>query len=315
MTIASTHMATNETGQADPRHRLVDLVGNTPLIELKRISAEVAPVRIMAKAEWYNPGGSVKDRPALNMLLRGEREGTLTREKIILDATSGNTGIAYAMFGAAMGYRVRLCLPKSAGALHQRILEAYGAELIRTPATEGSDGAIVEAMRLYEQDPDRYFYPDQYNNDANWQAHYHGTGLEVISQTDGQVTHFVAGLGTSGTFTGTGRRLREFNRDVRLISFEPDSPMHGLEGLKHMPTSIKPGFYDQSMADEQLGIPTEQAQQMVKRLAREEGLLVGLSGGAAVSAALQVARQAGQGVVVTVIADNASKYLDHQFWG
>lgn len=315
MTITNAQRASGRLGHVDQRRRLIDLVGNTPLIELKRLSADVSPVRIMAKAEWYNPGGSVKDRPALNMLLAGERDGRLTKDKIILDATSGNTGIAYAMFGAAMGYRVRLTLPKTAGALHQRILESYGAELIRTPATEGSDGAIVEAMKLYEQDPDRYFYPDQYNNDANWQAHYNGTGLEIIAQTDGQVTHFVAGLGTSGTFTGTGRRLRELNGDIRLVSFQPDSPMHGLEGLKHMPTSIKPGFYDETMADENVEIPTEEAQEMVKRLAREEGMLVGLSGGAAVAAAMRVARQAEEGVVVTVIADNASKYLDHQFWG
>ncbi|MEX2672378.1 MAG: cysteine synthase family protein [Phycisphaeraceae bacterium] len=314
MTITNVQSAVEQVGPVDQRHRLIDMVGNTPLIELKCLSDEVAPVRIMAKAEWYNPGGSVKDRAALNMLLTGEREGRLTKDKIILDATSGNTGIAYAMFGAAMGYRVQLAIPKSAGALHKRILQAYGAELILTPATEGSDGAIVEAIRLYKEDPDRYFYPDQYNNDANWQAHYNGTGLEIIAQTQGEITHFIAGLGTSGTFTGCGRRLKEFNSDIHLISCQPDSPMHGLEGWKHMPTSIKPGFYNETMAEENIGVPTEEAQDMVKRLAREEGLLVGLSAGASVWASLQVAKRIKQGLVVTVMADNASKYLDHNFW-
>lgn len=299
------------TGRAST---VLDAVGNTPLMELGRIAAEVAPVRLFAKAEWFNPGGSVKDRPALNMLLDGEKSGRLSKDKIVLDATSGNTGIAYALFGAAMGYRVRLCLPKSAGAAHQRILRAYGAELVMTAATKGSDGAIEEAIRLHDQDPEQYFYPDQYNNEANWQAHYHGTGVEILEQTGGQVTHFVAGLGTSGTFTGTGRRLREHLPAVRLISFQPDSPMHGLEGMKHMPTSIKPGIYDESLADENRGVRTEDAQAMVKRLAREEGLLVGLSSGAAVHCALEVARELDTGVVVTVLPDNALKYLDQKFW-
>jgi cysteine synthase B len=290
------------------------LVGNTPLIELKRIAAEVAPVRIFGKAEWFNPGGSVKDRPAMNMLLDGERRGELTPGKIILDATSGNTGIAYAMFGAALGYKVRLCVPKTTGALHQRILKSYGAELVYTPGTLGSDGAIEEARRLYAENPALYFYPDQYNNPANWQAHYHGTSIEIIRQTEGRLTHFVSALGTSGTFTGNGRRFREFNRDIRLISVQPDSPMHGLEGLKHMETSIRPGFYDESLADETRFIATEDAQAMVKRLAREEGLMVGLSAGAAVTIALEVAREIKQGTIVTILCDGAGKYLDHQFW-
>ena len=294
--------------------KLSDMVGNTPLVELERISAEVAPVRILGKAEWVNPGGSVKDRPALNMLLEGEKSGRLTKDKIILDATSGNTGIAYALFGAAMGYRVRLCLPKSAGELHQRILRAYGASLVMTPAIKGSDGAIEEAIRLFGNEPEVYFYPDQYNNDANWLAHYHGTACEIIRQTAGEITHFVAGLGTSGTFTGTGRRLREHDPGIRLVSFQPDSPMHGLEGMKHMPTSKKPGFYDESLADENRWVRTEEAQAMVKRLAREEGLLVGLSAGAAVDCALSVARELTEGVVVTVLPDNAMKYLDQKFW-
>ena len=296
------------------RNSLLAAVGNTPLIELKRIAAEVAPVRIFAKAEWFNPGGSVKDRPALNMILDGERSGRLTKDKIIMDATSGNTGIAYAMFGAAMGYRVRLALPKNAGALHQQILRIYGAELVLTDPQNGSDGAIEEAIRLNEKDPQSYFYPDQYSNDANWQSHYYGTALEIIEQVGGPITHFVAGLGTSGTFTGTSRRLREHNPSIRLISVQPDSPMHGLEGWKHMATSIKPSIYDESLADENRDVRTEDAQAMAKRLAAEEGLLVSPSAGAAVRAALGVARDLTDGVVVTVMPDNAMKYLDHRFW-
>lgn len=300
--------------QVDQRHRVIEMVGNTPLIELKKIAAEVAPVRIFAKAEFCNPGGSVKDRPALNMLLDGEKRGALKHGKTILDATSGNTGIAYAMFGAVMGYPVKLALPGSAGELHKRILRAYGAELVITPATEGSDGAIIEAKRLYKEDPDAYFYPDQYNNDANWLAHYHGTGVEIIEQTRGSVTHFVSALGTSGTFTGVSKRLREHNPDIQLISFQPDSPMHGLEGLKHMPTSIKPGFYDENTADENLWLRTEDAQAMVKRVAKEEGLLIGLSAGAAVHGALEVAKTLKEGTVVTVLCDSAHKYLNQPFW-
>jgi len=293
---------------------LTGAVGHTPLIALRRLSREVAPVQILCKAEWFNPGGSVKDRPALNMILDGLRSGRLTKGKMIMDATSGNTGIAYAMFGAAMGYRVRLCLPENAGNMHQCILKAYGADLVLTSQRKGSDGAIEEAIRLHEREPERYFYADQYNNDANWQAHYHGTAQEIWDQTDGQITHFVAGLGTSGTFTGTGKRLRELSDQVRLISFQPDSPMHGLEGLKHMPTSIKPGFYDAAQADENRPVCTEDAQAMVKRLAGEEGLLVGVSAGAAVHCALEVASGLDNGVVVTVLPDNAMKYLEDHFW-
>lgn len=306
-----------ELGVLAARSRVIDTVGNTPLIELPNISKEVAPVMICGKAEMFNPGGSVKDRPALNMFLEGEKSGALTKDKILLDATSGNTGIAYAMIGAATGYRVRLALPKSAGAAHKRILRAYGAELVMTPATEGSDGAIREAVRLYEETPDIYFYPDQYNNDANWMAHYNGTGPEIIAQTNGEITHFVAGLGTSGTFTGTGKRLREYNERIQLISYQPDSPMHGLEGLKHMPTSIVPGFYDETMADQNRWIRTEDAQAMVKRLAKEEGLLVGTSSGAAVACALEVAKSLSSGsggLVVAVMPDGADKYLDHGYW-
>jgi len=298
---------------ADPRS-ILTTVGNTPLIELKTLSKQVAPVRIFAKAEWFNPGGSVKDRPALNMILEGEKSGALTKDKILLDATSGNTGIAYALFGAAMGYRVRLALPRNAGDLHKRILAAYGAELVLTDPQKGSDGAIEGAIELYEKEPEKYFYPDQYTNDANWQAHYKTTGPEIVTQTDGQVTHFVTGLGTSGTFTGIGKYLRDYVPGVKIISVQPDSPMHGLEGWKHMETSIKPAFYDEGMADENREVRTEDAQTMLKRLSCEEGLLISPSAGAAAQAALEVAGELNDGVVVTVMADNAMKYLDHHFW-
>ncbi len=290
---------------------MIAQVGRTPLIELKRIGADLAGVRLMAKCEWFNPGGSVKDRPALNMLLEGERSGALAPGKTILDSTSGNTGIAYAMFGAAMGYPVKLALPANAGKLHKRILRAYGAQIVETPAAEASDGAILEAKRIYAEDPDQYFYPDQYNNDANWRAHYLGTGVEILEQTDGAVTHFVAGLGTSGTFTGISRRLKEHDQAIRVISVQPDTPLHALEGWKHMETSILPGFYDPQLADEDRTITTEAAQAMAKRLASEEGLLVSLSSAAAVAAACRVAGELDEGVVVTVMPDNASKYLDH----
>lgn len=298
----------------DRRHRLIECVGNTPLLELSRISAEVAPVRIFGKAEWYNPGGSVKDRPALNMILDGEASGRLTRDKVLLDATSGNTGIAYAMLGAALGYRVKLCVPKNIGPIRQRILESYGADLVMTDPTKGSDGAIEAAIALHEQEPQTYFYPDQYSNPANWQAHYATTGPEILEQTQGEITHFIAGLGTSGTFMGTGRRLREEKPDVRLISFQPDGPMHGLEGLKHLPTSLVPRIYDEAQADQNCWVRTEDAQKMCLRLAKEEGLLVGLSAGAAVACALKVAREVSSGVIVTILCDSGHKYLDFEFW-
>ena len=298
----------------DRRSRVIQLVGNTPLVELTKISAEVAPVRIFGKAEWYNPGGSVKDRPALNMLLDGEHTGKLTPDKVVLDATSGNTGIAYAMLCAAMGYELKLAVPKNIGPIRQRVLEAYGADLELTDPTKGSDGAIEGAIAIYEADPDRYFYPDQYNNPANWQAHYHTTGPEIIAQTDSEVTHFVAALGTSGTFSGTALRLKEERPGIKLVSFQPDSPMHGLEGMKHMPTSIVPGIYDEGVADENRWVRTEDAQAMCLRLAKEEGLLVGPSAGAAVSMALDVARDLSDGVVVTILPDSGHKYLDFRFW-
>ncbi len=292
----------------------LELVGNTPLLRLRKVVAEVPGVEVYAKAEWYNPGGSVKDRPALNMVLEGEFSGALTPDKVLLDATSGNTGIAYAMIGAALGYRVKLCMPANASPERKRILRAFGAELVLTDPGEGSDGAIRKVRVLYEEDPGAYFYPDQYNNPANWRAHYHGTGNEIWRQTDGRVTHFVAGVGTSGTFMGTGRRLREWNRNVRLISMQPDSGFHGLEGLKHMPTNIVPGIYDPALADENIEISTEEAYAMVRRLAREEGLLVGISSGAAVAACLRVARRIERGVIVTVFPDGADKYLSQYFW-
>jgi S-sulfo-L-cysteine synthase (O-acetyl-L-serine-dependent) len=292
-----------------------DLIGRTPLVRLHRFERDVpAGVELYAKAEWQNPGGSVKDRAAARMLLDGEASGRLTTDKTILDATSGNTGIAYAMLGAAKGYRVTLCIPGNASPERKLILHALGAELVLTDPLEGTDGAIREVRRRYAADPDRYFYPDQYNNDANWRAHYDTTGPEIIEQTSGRLTHFVAGLGTTGTFMGTGRRLRAFNPKIKLVSFQPDSPFHGLEGLKYMATAIVPGIYDPSLADEDLRVSTEQAHRMVRRLAREEGLLVGISSGAAIAATIDVARRLDAGVLVTVFPDGAEKYLTDSFW-
>ena len=292
----------------------MDLVGNTPLLELPAIAAEVPGVRIFGKAEWYNPGGSVKDRPALWMIRDGERSGTLTPEKTILDATSGNTGIAYAWIGAVLGYRVKLCMPKNASEERKKILRAYGVDFVLTDPGEGSDGAIREARRLYADEPDRYFYPDQYSNPANPRAHYESTAPEIWEQTNGEVTHFVAGLGTSGTFVGTATRLKEYNPEIEVISFEPDSPFHGLEGMKHMESAIVPAVYDPTIADANLATPTEQAYEMVKRVAREEGILIGISAGAAVATALRVAQEIDTGTVVTVLCDGADKYLSESFW-
>ena len=294
--------------------RPTDLVGNTPLLELPSISREVPGVRILGKAEWYNPGGSVKDRPALWMIRDGEKSGELGPGKIILDATSGNTGIAYAWLGASLGYKVKLCMPRNASEERKKILRAYGVEVVLTDPGEGSDGAIREARRLYAEDPGRYFYPDQYKNPANPRAHYESTAPEIWEQTDGEITHFVAGLGTSGTFVGTATRLKEYNPEIKVVSFEPDSPFHGLEGMKHMASAIVPDIYDPTIADENLGTPTEDAYEMVKRLAREEGILVGISAGAAVATSLRVARELESGVVVTVLCDSADKYLSESFW-
>ncbi|HWP35690.1 MAG TPA: cysteine synthase family protein [Thermodesulfobacteriota bacterium] len=295
--------------------RLVELVGRTPLLRLERLAAGLPGVTLLAKAEWVNPGGSVKDRAALRMIEEGERSGQLTRDKTILDATSGNTGIAYAWIGAARGYRVELCLPASASAERKATLRALGARLVETPALEGSDGAILEARRRYAADPQRYFYPDQYANPANWRAHYDGTGVEILEQTGGRLTHFVAALGTTGTFIGTGRRLKEADSRIRLVAVQPDSPWHGLEGMKHLPSALVPAIYDPTVADETIWMPTEEAQAMVRRAAREEGLLIGPSGGAALAAALRVARAAGPGaVVVTILPDSGARYLSERFW-
>jgi len=294
---------------------VLDMIGRTPLVRLHRFEQGLAEgVEFYAKAEWQNPGGSVKDRAAARMILEGESSGKLTPGKTILDATSGNTGIAYAMVGAARGYRVKLCLPENASPERKLILRALGAELVMTNPLEGTDGAIREARRLFAESPDRYFYPDQYNNEANWKAHYDTTAAEIIEQTSGRLTHFVAGLGTSGTFVGTGRRLRKFNPSIKLISFQPDSPFHGLEGLKHMETAIVPGIYDPTLADADLRVSTERSYEMVRRLAREMGLMAGISSGAAVAAMLDVAKDLKHAVVVTVFPDGAEKYLNETFW-
>ena len=297
---------------------VTELVGGTPLLELPAIAAETPGVRVLGKAEWRNPGGSVKDRPAMWMIRDGERSGALTPEKTILDATSGNTGIAYAWIGASLGYKVKLCMPKNASEERKKILRAYGVDFVLTDPGEGSDGAILEARRLYEENPERYFYPDQYSNPANPRSHYESTAPEIWEQTGGEITHFVAGLGTSGTFVGTSTRLKEFNPDIRVVSFEPDSPFHGLEGMKHMGSAIVPPIYDPLVADENRATPTEDAYAMVKRVAREEGVLIGISAGAAVATALEVAREieaAGEtGTVVTILCDGADKYLSESFW-
>jgi cysteine synthase B len=292
---------------------IVDLIGNTPLVRLSAFEGGLRNVELWAKAEWRNPGGSVKDRPAARMILDGERSGELTRDKIILDATSGNTGIAYAMIGAARGYRVRLCVPQNVTPERKRILKAYGAEIVFTDPMEGSDGAIIRAKAMYAEEPGLYFYPDQYNNPGNWRAHYDTTAPEIVEQTEGRITHFVAGLGTSGTFVGAGRRLREYNSAIRLISVQPDSPLHGLEGLKHMATAIVPGIYDPAIADEDLSVSTEDAFELTRQLART-GMFVGISSGANLAGALQVARRSSNAVIVVVFCDGGEKYLSERFW-
>ena len=298
---------------ASPRS-VLQLVGNTPLVSFRRVAREVAPVEVYAKAEWYNPGGSVKDRPALAMVLEGERRGLMHKGKVLVDATSGNTGIAYAMICAERGYRLKLALPRNASPERKQNLQAYGAELVLTDPTEGTDGAQRYVKALVEREPDAYFYADQYNNDANWRSHYETTALEIWRQTEGRITHFVTGLGTSGTFVGVTRRLKELNPAIRCISAGPDSPLHGLEGMKHMPTALVPGIYDTTLADTHLEVATEDAHRMALRLAREEGLLVGVSSGANLAAALGVAAELKAGVVVTMFCDSAAKYLSESFW-
>ena len=296
---------------------LVERIGNTPLLRLERVGREFSGAGFYAKAEWYNPGGSVKDRPALSMLREGEQSGALRPGKTILDATSGNTGISYAMLGAALGYAVKLCLPSSASEERKRILHAYGAELVITPGDECSDGAIRRVRELYAADPEKYFYPDQYSNPANWQAHYRTTAEEIWSQTNGRITHFVAGLGTSGTFVGTARRLKERNPAIRCISLQPDGPFHGLEGWKHMPTAIVPKIYDPAVADQNYEVLTEDAYNLAMRLAREEGMLVSPSSAAALAGSFRVAAGLARGehaVIVTVFPDSGEKYLSERFW-
>ena len=294
---------------------ILDLIGNTPLVRLRRLERDVPPgIELYAKAEWKNPGGSVKDRAALRMVLEGERAGLLQPGRIILDATSGNTGIAYAMIGAARGYGVRLCIPENVTPERKRILRAYGAEIVFTNPLEGSDGAIRQVRRIYEANPERYFYPDQYNNPANCDAHYDTTGPEILAQTGGRVTHFVAGLGTSGTFMGAGRFFRDEKPSVQLISVQPDTPLHGLEGLKHMESALVPGIYDPALADLDMRIATEDAYETTRRLAMEEGLLVGISSGAAAVAGLRIARTAERAVIVMIFCDGGEKYLSERFW-
>jgi S-sulfo-L-cysteine synthase (O-acetyl-L-serine-dependent) len=293
---------------------VIDLIGRTPLLRIRAFGGETPGVELYAKAEFQNPGGSVKDRAAASILRTAKKAGKLRPGVTILDATSGNTGIAYAMISAACGYRLKLCMPANVTPERTRTLRAYGAELVLTDPLEGTDGAIREARRLFASDPERYFYADQYNNDANWRAHYETTALEILEQTDGRITHFVAGLGTSGTFMGVGRRLREYDRNIRLISVQPDSPLHGVEGLKHMETAIRPGIYDSGLADEDLAVTTERAYALTRRLASEEGLLVGVSSGAALAASLDVAAQIGEGVLVTIFPDSGTRYLTERFW-
>ncbi|HEV8369711.1 MAG TPA: cysteine synthase family protein [Pyrinomonadaceae bacterium] len=298
------------------RHTIDANIGGTPLIGLRRLGRPLpAGVEVFAKAEHLNPGGSVKDRPALWMILDAERRGLLYQGKTILDATSGNTGIAFAMIGAAFGYSITLCLPRNASAERKQILHRYCARIIETDPTQGSDGAQARARDLFQAAPGKYFYADQYNNEANWRAHYESTGVEIWNQTEGRVTHFVAALGTSGTFTGVSRRLKENNAQVRAVSVEPNSPLHGIEGLKHMATARVPGIYDPSLADTRVQVETEEAQGMMKLLAREEGLLVGPSSGANVFAALRLARELPAGsVVVTILCDGGERYLSESYW-
>ena len=306
-------MSVTAPGVRGTPQSVVDLIGHTPLIRLPAFEAGLRRVELYAKAEWRNPGGSVKDRAAARMILEGERSGALTGDKIILDATSGNTGIAYAMIGAARGYKVRLCVPANVTPERKKILGIYGVDVVYTDPMQGSDGAILKVKELYAERPEAYFYPDQYGNDNNCRAHSDGTAVELIEQTGGRLTHFVAGLGTSGTFVGTGRRLREFDARIRLISVEPDSPLHGLEGLKHMATAIVPPIYDATLADENLGVTTEDAFEYTRQLARH-GLFVGISSGAALAAALTVARAASDAVVVAIFPDGGDKYLSERFW-
>ncbi len=298
--------------------KLLDAIGNTPLLRLERIAEEFPGLEILGKAEWMNPGGSVKDRAAAAIVKAAINSGDLSVGRTLLDSTSGNTGIAYAMLGAELNFPVTLCMPTNVSPERKRILNAYGIEIIYTDPGEGSDGAIRKAREIAATEPDKYFYADQYSNPANWKAHYCGTANEIWSQTHGAITHFVSMLGTSGTFVGATRRLKELNPKIQCISLQPDSPFHGIEGAKHMPSAIVPKIYDAGLADANIEIATEAAHEMCKRMAREEGLLVGISAGAAVVGCLQLAKQLAargeRGTIVTVLCDNADKYLSERFW-
>ena len=293
---------------------ILNRIGNTPLFDVSDMNPKEGKVKIYAKAEWFNPGGSVKDRPALRMLEEGERSGELTPDKIIIDSTSGNTGIAYAMIGAAKGYKVSLVIPENANIERKKILDLYGADIIYSSPFEGSDGAYELCQKIYQAEPDKYFLPGQYENPNNWKAHYHTTGPEVVKQTAGSVTHFVTGLGTSGTAMGTGRYLKEYNPDIRIIAIEPDNAMHGIEGLKHMASSLKPKIYDPSLLDETCFVSTECAYNMAHDLAKKKGLLVGHSSGAAMCAAVALAEMIKEGVIVTVFPDGGDRYLSMVLW-
>ncbi len=302
--------------KAADENTLESRVGNTPLIRIRSLSTGLAPdVRVLAKAEWFNPGGSIKDRSALNILRTALEQGKLPQGRRLLDSTSGNMGIAYATFGASLGIPVTFCLPANASPERIMILKALGAELVLTDPSLGSDGAIIEARRLAAEQPERYWYANQYDNPANWQAHYLTTGPEILAQTNGEVTHLVVGLGTSGTMMGTGRYLRERLPHIKIIAVQPDAAFHGLEGLKHMKTAIQPGIYQQSFADRVIEVKTEAAHGMVRSLARKEGLFVGISSGAALVGALQVASELKQGTVVTIFPDAGYKYVsDKALW-
>ena len=294
---------------------IVKLIGNTPLLRVKLFEREFPDLEVYAKAEWFNPGGSVKDRAALAMIEDGEKRGALTRDKTIIDSTSGNTGIAYAMVGAAKGYRVKLVMPGNVSAERKALVSAYGAEIVYSDAGEGSDGAITMVRDIVSLDPDRYFYPDQYSNPANWRAHYDGTGVEILAQTSGRITHFIAGLGTTGTFVGTSRRLKEHDASIHTIAVQPEDSFHGLEGLKHLPTAIVPKIWDPTVADEIWGSPTEPAYDLARAIARTEGVLVGHSSGAALWAVRRLAESAREGVVVTVFPDSGDRYLSTGLYG
>jgi len=303
-----------ESTRANP-NSLVASVGNTPLIQICSMAKHLKGVQIFAKAEWLNPGGSVKDRAGMRIIEDGERSGELTRGKIILDSTSGNTGIAYAMIGAIKGYAVEIVVPANVNEERKRALKAYGAKLIFTDPLLGSDGALLEAKKIYEANPSRYFKGDQYNNPSNWKAHYETTGVEILQQSGGRVTHFLAGIGTGGTLTGTGRRLKEYNPRVKLFGVQPDSGFHGIEGLKHIETAIRPGIYDESILDGTFFVKTEDAYEMTARLAREEGLWVGLSSGAAFWASMKLAESLDRGTIVTVFPDGGNRYVTTAFNG